>query len=544
MRNAVFQLPGELRNLSLRRRLAVAALAALLTTVVLGALLLVTASSTRSVAEEARDTHRRLQTHTLLISALRTFQLASYTAAHIDSPRTRAQMEQARAEFSRALDAVVRLPAPDEAGLAGAEQVRRQGETVLAHLSELGPVLAQIDEIWRSDGQEAAGAAAQRSAAPVRELEALLSARIREGDQHMDVVTQRTLTLNQLALAACLFCLLLAAASWAIIHGLLLRRLGPGLQRLERGTVAFAAGDLGHRVRLDGQDELAQLGSAFDTMAAQLAEKQIALRQVQVGLERAVRERTLDLERANRELAASDGRRRAFMADIGHELRTPLTIIRGEAQVALRTIEQPECGVEDATEALERIIKHTRDLGRMVEDLFLIARAEAGGLPMQIRPTDLQALVQRVAGDYAALAADSGATVEVEPGPPVFSPVDPDRLRRALAALVDNALRHTRPGVRIVLSAHAAAGSARISVADDGPGIDPLIVPELFQRFRRGHTHGEGTGLGLSVVRALVEAQSGRAHLENRPEGGARAVLEFRQAGPSSQGEVHELAAG
>src|SRR5690606_21597548 len=160
----------------------------------------------------------------------------------------------------------------------------------------------------------------------------------------------------------------------------------------------FASGDLDHRVRLGGEDELARLGNAFDTMAEQLAEKQNALRQIQVGLEAAVRERTLDLERANRELAASDSRRRAFMADIGHELRTPLTIIRGEAQLALRTLEQAR-STEEALESLERIVKLTRDLSRMVDDLFLIARAEAGGLPMEIQRTDLRELIRSVARD-------------------------------------------------------------------------------------------------------------------------------------------------
>lgn len=516
-------------RISLRQRLAVAALAALLTTGLLGTLLLMTANSARTVTEHAREIQTRVQAYSRLITTLRTFQVASYAAVQIDTPQTRDDLRATYADFFNSIDMVRQLPnhTDDDRMLSAA--IARHGNIVTEHLSNIAGIVARIDEIWRHEGQVAAGLAAQQAAAPVRAMESLLNKQIREGDLRINIATERALALNHQALLACIVCLLLAAASWAIIHGLLLRRLGPGLKRLEESTLAFAAGSLDHRVRLDGQDELTRLGAAFDTMAEQLEEKQHALQQVQVNLERSVRERTEELEWANRELAVSDNRRRAFLADIGHELRTPLTIIRGEAQVALRTIDKPGFSVYDT---LERIIKQTCDLGRMVDDLFLIAKAEAGGLPMQAHRTDLRELIERVVGDYSALAADIKAIVESESGPSVFWNLDPDRLRRALAALVDNALRHTQPGVHVLLTVHGGDSGVMISVEDDGPGIDPKVVPELFQRFRRGHTQGEGSGLGLSLARALVEAQSGRVRLVNRREGGVRAELEFGQVIP------------
>jgi signal transduction histidine kinase len=108
--------------------------------------------------------------------------------------------------------------------------------------------------------------------------------------------------------------------------------------------------------------------------------------------------------------------------------------------------------------------------------------------------------------------------------------VDPDRLRQVLTALVDNALRHTRPGVAVVLEALAGQGWAEVGVADDGPGWPPEAgdgAAELFGRFARGETRGDGSGLGLSVVRALAEAHGGSARLEPRQGGGARAVVRF-----------------
>ncbi|MET0282636.1 MAG: HAMP domain-containing sensor histidine kinase [Steroidobacteraceae bacterium] len=513
--------------LSLRRRLAVAALAALLTAVALGTLLLLTAGSAREVAQEARRTHSRVQAYSELISALRTYQANSYTSAQLKTPQAQEQLQVSRSRFLQTLDTVLKLPRDTPQQREMAERIERHGSIVTTHLAHIVEIVERIDTTWRNEGRDAAGAEAERTALPVRELEAILNAEIRRGDEQIEAATNRTLALNHQVLVACIACLLLAVGSWALIHGLLLGRLGPGLRRLQEGTLAFAAGNLGHRVRLGGQDELAQLSSAFDAMAAQLADKQQALQQVQVGLEHAVRERTEQLQRANLELAASDGRRRAFLADIGHELRTPLTIIRGEAQVALRTMQQPDFHPQ---EAFERIIKHTRDLGRMVDDLFLIARAESGGLPLQIVRTDLRALTEQMAGDFEALALDFDATITATPGPAVYWDLDPDRLRRALSALVDNALRHTRSGVHVEIEARETPRGVALSVSDNGPGVDPLIVPDLFQRFRRGHTHSEGSGLGLSLVRALAEVQGGQSRLENRPHGGARAVLEFTLA--------------
>jgi signal transduction histidine kinase len=302
---------------------------------------------------------------------------------------------------------------------------------------------------------------------------------------------------------------------------LIFHRLRSGLDRLERGARAFRQGDLGCRVGLEGGDELARLSYVFDSMAEELSEKQRALEEAKSGLEAAVAARTAELEAANATLAAEDGRRRRFLADVSHELRTPLTIIRGEAQVALRAAERGE--VEPA-EGLDRILEQTRGMGRLVDDLFLIARAEAGGLSLARHRLDLRDCACRAAADFEALAAERGSHVRCEPGGPVPATADQDRVRQILAALIDNALRHTRPGVTVTLNAVSGDGWAELSVEDDGPGLSGEAA-ELFGRFARGETRGDGSGLGLSVVRALAEAHGGSARLENCDGGGARAVV-------------------
>lgn len=308
---------------------------------------------------------------------------------------------------------------------------------------------------------------------------------------------------------------------------LILKRLRGALDRLESGARAFGRGDLSCRIGLTGRDELAQVGQAFDAMASELSDKQLALEAAKSGLQAAVAERTAELEAANTALAAEDGRRRRFLADVSHELRTPLTIIRGEAQVSLRAVER---GLVDPAPGFERILEQTQGMGRLVDDLFLIARAEAGGLRLQRERVDLRACASRVAADFEAVAGELGSTVSAEPGPPVQADVDPDRLRQVLAALVDNALRHAGPGVAVSLRALTGDGWAEVSVSDDGPGWPAEAgdgASELFGRFARGETRGDGSGLGLSVVRALAEAHGGSARLETGDCGGARAVVRF-----------------
>jgi len=266
-------------------------------------------------------------------------------------------------------------------------------------------------------------------------------------------------------------------------------------------------------------------------MAQELSDKQRALEDAKSGLETAVAARTAELEAANAALAAEDGRRRRFLADVSHELRTPLTIIRGEAQVALRAAERGEV---EPTAPFGRILEQTQGMGRLVDDLFLIARAEAGGLSLARQRLNVRECAARVAADFEALAAERGAVVRAAAGPPIPADVDPDRLRQILAALVDNALRHTHPGVRVLIDAAEGPGWAEVSVTDDGPGLPPgEAAAELFGRFARGETRGDGTGLGLSVVRALAEAHGGSARLEPAPAGGARAVVRFSTAASS-----------
>jgi signal transduction histidine kinase len=297
---------------------------------------------------------------------------------------------------------------------------------------------------------------------------------------------------------------------------------------------------MGRPIDLDGNDELSRVSQAFDYMAEQLSQKQQSLQQLAVRQEAAVAERTRELENANQALAAADQRRRAFLTDISHELRTPLTIIRGEAQMALRSGDESTI---DPVETLERILSQTRSLSRLVDDLFLIARAEAGGLILHESELDLASLTSTVVKDVSGIAQDLGVSVSVHAGTAVRAVADADRVRQVLIGLIDNALRHARtpsglPALEITLSAWEEDASACVSVSDNGPGFSPDILGELFVRFRRGGSGAEGSGLGLTVVRALIEAMGGSVELANRSEGGAAITMRLRRAARENPQDV------
>lgn len=508
----------------LRGKLGAAAVAGLVTTAVLTGLLLLTAWTANDVVDAASRAQERVRIYSQLHNASRDYQGASYGFVRDPGHKSWAAVAESRSRFERLLVDVSQLPVSNPRDRRLKKLIAERGKVVLERFRNTDQLVKRVDTVWREHGSRAALVEVKRVSAPAMALQDALEVEVDRGGVAVTKATERALGLIRIAVAASFIGLILALGFLLVVQSLLHARLGPGLRRLEKGAQAFGAGDLDHRISLGGTDELSRLATAFDTMAATIAEKQTALREVQLGLERAVAARTEELQRVNAQLSVADERRRAFLADVSHELRTPLTVIRGETQVALRTADQPGF---DPHDVFERILQQTLDLSRMVDDLFLIARAEAGGLPLERELLDLQEIAARVAGDFGTLASETGGSIRAAPGCGTIAFVDPARLRCALAALIDNALRHCQPGVNVEIEVQEIGHIAAITVSDDGPGIDPALAQQLFQRFRRGQTRGEGSGLGLSLVNALVEAHGGRAYLEERPGGGTRAVMQF-----------------
>jgi signal transduction histidine kinase len=206
-------------------------------------------------------------------------------------------------------------------------------------------------------------------------------------------------------------------------------------------------------------------------------------------------------------LQAQDRQRRQLMADIAHELRTPLTIVQGRLEGLVD-------GVYPRDEAqLTEVLKETRMLARLVDDLRTLANAEAGSLSLHKEPTDLAVLIHDAVGTFAADAAAARIALRVDDRAELpLVDVDPVRVREILINLLANALRHTSADGAITVSARLDARTdARmivVSVSDTGSGIAPDDLPRIFDRFYKGAT-SHGSGLGLAIVRNLVIAHGG-----------------------------------
>ncbi|MEU0053706.1 HAMP domain-containing sensor histidine kinase [Streptomyces sp. NPDC006309] len=226
---------------------------------------------------------------------------------------------------------------------------------------------------------------------------------------------------------------------------------------------------------------------------------------------------------------AVEERLRRFAADASHELRTPVASVRGHAELALL---HPGPVPPEVSRALERIAAESARMGGMVDDLLLLARLDAGR-PLERHPVDVTRLVLDAVTDARAAGPGHHWVLDL-PEEPVTVPGDAHRLHQVLANLLANARGHTPVGttVTVTLAADGAtgatgdatgAGTVRLRVHDDGPGVPDDIRPAVFERFTRAEhrrhmdASGGGAGLGLSIVSAVVEAHDGTVHLDSAP---------------------------
>jgi heavy metal sensor kinase len=216
-------------------------------------------------------------------------------------------------------------------------------------------------------------------------------------------------------------------------------------------------------------------------------------------------------------LEASLEHERRFVADASHELRTPLALLKTELEVALRrrrTREELEAALRSASEETDR-------LTRLAEDLLLIARSDAGELPLRRERVRAAEVLSVVAERFSRVAVDRGRPLEVVSPNGLELDADPARIEQALGNLVANALAHGDG--RVVLSAQARDAVVELHVEDDGPGFPPGFIGGAFDRFSRSDDSrsGGGSGLGLSIVELVARAHGGAVGAENRAAGGA-----------------------
>ena len=279
--------------------------------------------------------------------------------------------------------------------------------------------------------------------------------------------------------------LVIAAMLAGTTGAFLSRRIARPLEKLALAAGAVAKGDLNQQVPTDSDiHELHSLGEGFNHMTTSLRQSEQA--------------------------------KNAFVADVTHELRTPLTVING-------TIETLEDGAIDDLEGRGPLLKsmqaETRRLIRLVNDLLVLTRADAGALNLNIECVDLGDLVPARCDNLSVLGAQRRVTIKVEVRGQAKVWGDADRLTQVVDNLLDNAIRHAPEESAVTVVVQQEEREVQCSVNDQGPGIPAQHLPFIFERFYRVDTsrnrHTGGSGLGLAIVRSLVLAQGGRVTAES-----------------------------
>ena len=285
------------------------------------------------------------------------------------------------------------------------------------------------------------------------------------------------------------FILLVFAVVWGARS---LRRIFTPLDELFHASERVANGDYSVRVQEKGPPEVHSLMRSFNSMAQRLQ--------------------------------VSDQQRRNMLADISHELRTPITVIQGNVEGMLD-------GVYPADEArLQSIIEETQILSRLVDDLRTLALAESGALRLKREPTNLAGLIRDAVSGFEAQAREKDIRIELALADGEDANVDPQRIREVLTNLLSNALRYTPRGgeihVSLIDTGFGDGRNVTISIADSGPGIEPEMLPHVFDRFFKSSDSG-GMGLGLSIAKYLVEAHGGKIWVESEAGKGTKITFSF-----------------
>ncbi len=267
-----------------------------------------------------------------------------------------------------------------------------------------------------------------------------------------------------------------AALASVVVAGVIARRITRPIVQMTGASRAIAQGDYSHRIDVHGNDEVAALGTAFNEMAQQVDRSQRTMRQL--------------------------------LADVSHDLKTPLTSIQGYSQAMLDGVLEDEAERAHAAEIVHQEAERMRAL---VEDLLYLSQIEAGQLPLNLEPVVLDDVVAAAAQRFRYQAEAAGVTVrQALDGAPVMA--DERRLDQVLANLLDNAIRYAPQGSEVLLRTARMPGSVLIEVHNGGEPIPADDLPRVFDRFYqvdRARTRSGHSGLGLSIVRELVQAHGG-----------------------------------
>jgi signal transduction histidine kinase len=279
--------------------------------------------------------------------------------------------------------------------------------------------------------------------------------------------------------AALLFLIPLGIIIFFVIRAL--RRTARPIEVLMDATDRVAGGDYSVRIKPTGSDDVFTMMSAFNGMTQRLQ--------------------------------ANDEQRRLLLADIAHELRNPLAIIRGNVEGMIDGIYARD------EEHLSLLVNETMQMSRLLDDLQLLSRAETGTLELVRSEVEFGTLLGDIGQSFQSRARDKSITLAVTVLRTQTVWIDPVRIRQVVSNIIANSIRHTPIGGQVDLVGTIGAYGIVITVIDNGEGIDPALIDEVFDRFTKAADTG-GSGLGLAIAKQLVEAHGGTIAASNNPGGG------------------------
>ncbi|HSK66802.1 MAG TPA: ATP-binding protein [Anaerolineales bacterium] len=288
----------------------------------------------------------------------------------------------------------------------------------------------------------------------------------------------------------------LIGAIIALLLGVFLSQtLTRPIRELTRATHAVSEGDLSQQVPVRSDDELGELAQAFNRMSAQLSR--------------------------------SVNARKQMTADIAHELRTPLSLILGHAEAVHDGVLPP------TPENFEIIREEAVRLEHLVNDLRMLSLADAGELSISLQTEEPQRLLQDVASTFEYQAQRKNITLDLDIASPLSNiEVDPGRMTQVLTNILDNALRHTPAGGKIILSAREAEDQVELAIRDSGAGLTKEDLERIFDRFYRADTARQrdgavqgGSGLGLAIAKSIVQAHGGQVRAESGSGNGLKVII-------------------
>jgi len=288
-----------------------------------------------------------------------------------------------------------------------------------------------------------------------------------------DVLHSANVVRRQILIAGAIALVLTLLVGYLVARALTLR-----VKRLERAAEKVAAGEFEHPIEVDSPDELGQLALAFNDMQRQLAQLQSA--------------------------------REKFIATASHELRTPIFSLGGFVEL----LEDEELDDETRRRFLDQVSEQVERLRKLSVDLLDLSRLDAGSLELRPEQVDLAELTRSVSSEFEPALAQHDGHLELRLAARTIDALcDPVRVAQIMRVLLDNALTHTPPGTRIVVTAGRADGFIRLAVRDDGQGIPDGALPRIFEPFFTGDDM-QGSGLGLAIASELAERMSGRLMVE------------------------------